>query len=213
MAEGIFKVTVELFKDGQEGNALLIDMRRIRDQFAYVGIWYAGDKSETTFVTTEIYYASGGDGRPEDFSEEIKENSFKQANRFRLPPGHDRIWIAPRIDGGARCRVKANPFQKENIYINYKVIRTRSQGFEVEGSGTIRGGPANFCRLDIADAGGMGAVMYLVLIRDYPPGDWGVDDQCIGVQKLPILVQACKFSVDRSYSEWNKQSPLDNAGR
>lgn len=206
-------VRADNFK-GIEGDSLFIDMGKLRGDFAYCGLWYGRDGSAESVITTSLYYAAG-DTRPEDPAEELKENSFQQAGRFRVPADRGSVWIAARASDDAYCKIQLSPFRKETAYINYKVIKNRAGGVEVLGSGVLRGGDAWFAKIGIEDRSGAmdfkDAIFYLVLIPEPPPGDWEAAS-CIGVQGLPVVVPPCRFAVDRKYSSWNGQNPLDGTG-
>ncbi len=211
--EDTIKVRADDFK-GIEGDSLFIDIKKLRDEFAYCGLWYGRDGSAESVITTSLYYADG-DTRPEDPAEELKENSFQQAGRFRVPTERGSVWIAARTSDDAFCRIQLSPFRKESAYVNYKVIRNRAGGVEVLGSGILRGGEAWFAKIGIEDRFGAvdfkDAVFYLVLIKDPPPDEWSAAS-CIGVVGLPLVAPPCRFAVDRKYSPWNGQNPLDGTG-
>ncbi|TFH39310.1 MAG: hypothetical protein E4G96_09245 [Chrysiogenales bacterium] len=198
------------FREG-EGDALYIDMGRLREEYGYVGLWYARDRSEESVITTEIY-VSMDDNRPSSSSEEIKESNFKQAVRYRMPGDAGHIWVASRISEGGYGKMKLHPFSKESAYINCRVIRNRAHGADVVGTGIIRGGEVRFARIGIEDLLGTidyeDTILYLVLIREAPPADWRADG-FLGVQGLPVQVPSCIFSDDGKYSSWNGQNPLD----
>ena len=213
MREDSILVLPDNFK-GSEGDAVFINMRQLKDEFAYAGLWYGRDGSAESVITTMLYYGDNGK-RPAEAAEELKENSFQQAARFRIDTGHDSIWIAAHVSGSAFCRIQLSSFRKETAYINYKIIRNRAAGAEVLGSGIFRGGEAWFAKIGIEDGAGMvdfkDAIFYLVLIKDPPPQDWDAGS-CIGIQGLPVQVPQCRFSSDRKYSSWNGQNPLDVTG-
>ncbi len=200
--------------NGLEGDSIRIDLKKLKNDFAYCGLWYGRDGSVESVVTTTLYYAAG-DKRPREASEELKENSFQQAGRFRISGDHDSVWIAARVSDSAFCRIQLSPFRKETAYLNYKVIKNRAGGVEVLGSGILRGGEAYFAKIGIEDRAGVidfkDAIFYLVLIPDPPPEDWEAAS-CIGIQGLPVVVPPCRFAVDRKYSSWKGQNPLDGIG-
>ncbi len=214
MLEDTITVMPDNFK-GVEGDVIRIDMKKLRAEYAYCGLWYGRDGSAESAMTTSLYYSSG-DKRPADAGEEIKENSFQQAGRFRIPSGHDSVWIAARVSDETYCKMQLSSFRKEFAYINYKVIRNRASGVEVLDSGVLRGGDAFFAKIGIEDMAGTvdykDTVLYLVLIPDPPPDDWDAGAS-IGVQGLPVLVPSSRFEAGRHYSEWNGHNPLDGIGR
>jgi hypothetical protein len=204
------------FKGGLKGDALLLDTKKIRAEYKYLGIWYARDGSDATLITTEIYRADGKEpAMPEAFSEEIKENSFKQARRIELSIKNDRVWVAARIDGGDYCSLRADSRKSGHTYLNYKTIRTKGTGFEVLDKGVFKGGGADFFRLGVEDRQGpedfSDTILYVVLVKDLPPADWKVDQSCLGIQNVPVLVPVCTFTADRKYSDWMGQNPLMNS--
>jgi hypothetical protein len=193
------------------GDALYLDMRALRKDFGYCGVWYARDKSEESVLTTLFYY-SQDDHRPDGASEEIKENSFQQAGRFRINTAHERVWMGARVADNAFAGIRLSDFRKENAYINSKVLRTRAGGAEAVGGGILRGGEAWFAKIGIEDRLGTidyeDLILFLVLIRQSPPADW-MADACLGVEGVPVQVPPCRFTIDRKYSLWNGQNPLD----
>lgn len=218
MEEQIFKIIKAEFKDGFKGDALLINMQELRKDYQYVGLWYACDKNEKTFITTELYYSMETEAKlPEEFAEEIKENSFKKARRYQLPSEYNWIWIATRMEQYTYCRLKAFAMQQENTYINYKVIRHKERGFESFGSGLLKGGKAVFFKLGIEDGTGKidydDTIFYLAMVKQMPPEDWKFDHLYLGVQKLPVFVPTYHFLVDKKYSSWLGQNPLEDVRR
>ena len=209
--------TVETeFKGGLKGDALLLDTKKIRAEYKYLGLWYARDGSDKTLITTEIYRADGKEpSMPEIFSEEIKENSFKQAKRTGLSMKSDWAWVAARIDGGEYCALRTDAMKSGHTYLNFKTIRNKGAGFEVLDKGVFKGGSADFFRLGVEDRKGPGdfsdTILYVVLARDLPPADWKVDQSYLGIQNVPVLVPVCTFTADRKYSDWLGQNPLMNA--
>lgn len=212
----MYKTVEAEFKDGLRGDALLLDTKKIRAEYRYLGLWYARDGSDATLITTEIYEADGKEpSMPGAFSEEIKENSFKQARRIELPLKHDWTWVALRIDGGNYCALRADERKTGHTYLNYKTIRTNGAGFEVLDKGVFKGGGADFFRLGAEDRKGpedfSDTILYVVLAQDLPPDDWKVGHACLGIQNVPVLVPVCTFTADRKYSDWLGQNPLKNA--
>lgn len=210
MFDGTITVLPGAFSESG-GDALFLDMRALRKDFNYCGVWYARDKSEESVLTTLFYY-SKDDRRPAEVSEELKENSFQQAGRFRINAAHDRVWLGVRVTDGAGAGIRLSDFRKESAYINSKVVRARSGGAEAVGGGIIRGGEAWFAKIGIEDRLGTAdyedLILFLVLIREAPPADW-MADTCLGVEGVPVQVPPCRFAFDRKYSSWNGQNPLD----
>ncbi len=203
------------FKGGLRGDALFLNVQQIRKEFKYLGIWYARDGNEATFITTEIYGRSGEPAeKPRDYLEEIKENSFKQIKRIELTMKHDWLWIATRIDGDTYCKLKADNMMSGHTYINYRTIRNKSTGFDLLDKGVFKGGTADFFRLGSEDLRSKedysDAIMYVIMARDIPPADWMSDRSCLGVQNVPVLVPQCTFTTDRKYSDWAGQNPMAN---
>ncbi|MBN2441624.1 MAG: hypothetical protein JXJ04_09755 [Spirochaetales bacterium] len=219
MTQETFKIVKEKFEDNRSGEALYINMEKLREENDYIGLWYACDRNEATCITTEFYYAgtiSGSGGTPEkpaQFREELKENSFKQIKKFTLPPEYDHIWVAMRTDGLHYCRLKVYDIQQEQTYIKYKVIREKGTTFDVLGQGMIKGGIAYFFKLGIEDMTGKidfnDTIMYVVFMKDCPPNDWNLDYSSLGIQKLPVLSTTFRFPSHKKYSNWCGQNPLD----
>jgi len=212
----MYQIIEAEFKDGLKGDALLLDMKQIRREFKYLGIWYARDGSDATLITTEIYGCGGEKAvKPADFIEEIKENSFKQVKRVELPMKHDWLWVATRIDGETYCKLRADKKMSGHTYLNYRTIRNKSTGFDLLDKGVFKGGGADFFRLGSEDLRGAedygDVIMYVVMARDIPPADWKVDHACLGIQNVPVLVPQCTFTADRKYSDWLGQNPMSNA--
>lgn len=208
-----FKIVKQEFSDKHTGEALFINMKKLKQENDYIGLWYACDRNEETFITTEFYYASGEPCRcPRDFQEELKENSFKQLKKFTLPKDHDWIWAAMRTEGAAYCRLKVYDIQQEKTYINYKVIREKDTTFDVLSKGIIKGGIAYFFKLGIEDMTGEvdfnDTIMYVVFMKDCPPEDWNLDYGSLGIQNLPVFASAFRFPVHKKYSDWCGQNPL-----
>jgi len=213
--ENAFKVYEEEFAGGLKGDILFLNMKQLQQDYKYVGLWYACDKNEETFITTEFYYTSEADcKRPPDFSEQLKENSFKKTSRFKIPDEHDCVWVATRIDQKNYCKIKAFALQKEKTYIDYKVIRHRGQSYDTLKNGIIKGCAAQFFKMGIEDRTGTidynDTIMFVVFIKELPPADWNFDGSCFGIQKLPIFVPTFIFSIRSRYSNWYGQNPLDD---
>ncbi len=212
MHEDTVKIIEKEFKGEDKGDALFIDIGKLKKDYSYIGLWYARDRTEFNSITTEFFYTVSPE-LPGEFTEELKENSFKQVNRYRFRTGDAFCWTATRIDNSTYCRMKLFGFQKEHLYLNCQVINNRPAGVELLGKGVLRGGAAHFVKLGIEDMTGEidfnDTIMYLVLLTDLPPADWGVDDKSYGVQRLPVFVPAVKFTADKKYTTWNGQNPLD----
>jgi hypothetical protein len=214
MNNGSFRITEEKYKGGLKGPAFLIDMESLRGEFDYIGLWYAKDGSEKTFITTEIYYSESDDKpfKPDEFDTEIKENSFKQVNRIELSRSNKKIWIASKIDNGSYCSFKTGAVKQSKLYINYKVIHNKSFGFDIINKGLMKGGSVQFFDLlSIYKSGSIElnqALLFLVMIKDIPPADWNIDDAYYGVENLPVFTPIFKFSDGKSYSEWFGQKPF-----
>jgi hypothetical protein len=209
-----FNIVHEEFTDGETGEALYINIRKLKQENDYIGLWYACDRNEETFITTEFYYASGEPGKkPASFQEEIKENSFKQIKKFTIPTEHDHVWIAMRTDGKQYCRLKVYDIQQEKTYIKYKVIREKGTTFDVLKKGIIKGGIAYFFKLGIEDMSGdidfNDTIMYVAFMKDCPPRDWDLDYGSLGIQNLPVFASTFRFPVDRQYTDWYGQNPLE----
>jgi|GEM_PF-1048974 len=209
-----FKIINEKYENF-EGNALLLNIDKIKEQYEYIGLWYVKDGSDKTFITTEIYYSNEKNPiKPRDFNLELKENAFKQANRFELPKDFKWVWITTRIDNGKYCKMKTGSIKEGKLYITFKVIHNKAFGFDVVGKGMFKGGQADFFALGSEDMTDKidytDALMYLVLIKDYPPVDWGIDHSFIGIENLPIFAPTFKFVDNRKYSTWFNQNPLEN---
>ena len=200
----------DTFSSDAPGDSLHIDMRKISGEFPYCGLWFARDRSEESAITAEFYY-SAGSARPAETGDELKENIFQQAVRFRIPGGHNHVWISART-ASARCGMKLGEFRREKAYLSFRILRNRAGGHEVLKSGVIQGGQAWFAPLCIEDKLGepdyKDTLYYLVLIKDPPPEDWEADAH-LGVEGVPVLVPSCNFSADGTYAAWNGRNPLD----
>ena len=103
-------------------------MKKLKQENDYIGLWYACDRSEETFITTEFYYGSGEPPvKPLKFQEELKENSFKQLKKFTIPTEYDSVWIAMHTEGLKYCRLKVYEIQQEKTYIKKYLVRTKSK--------------------------------------------------------------------------------------
>jgi hypothetical protein len=206
-----------IFEDeffGQKGDVLRLDVEALKNDYAYIGLWFACDKSENIYITTELYMNSTMTGsRPEQVTEEISENSFKKSPRKEIARDSGIIWVATRREGGYYCRMKAYPWIDEKSYINYKVVKYRETGYDTLASGIIRGDAARFCKIGIED--GEGAVdyndeiLFLVLVKSLPPSDWKLDPGMFAVQKLPVAGSSHLFSVKGTYTPWLGQNPIE----
>lgn len=212
MFEGQIQIIRESSAEETAGDFLHVDREKLGNDFTYNGLWFARDRSEESAITTELYY-SADSARPAGIGEELKENSFQQVVRFRIPGGHKHIWVSARTET-TRCGLKLGEFRREQVYVNYRVIRNRASGFDVIRSGVIKGGQAFFAPLGIEDMRGAvdykEALYYMVLIKDPPPEDWGVDAY-LGVEGVPVVVPSCTFTVDGKYSSWAGRNPLDES--
>jgi hypothetical protein len=215
MPESFYKITEEDFPEGFKGHVLSLNLTEIKKDYNYAGLWYACDKNQETYIATEIYYNQDESGkRPQGFSEEISENSFKHSPRYGFSLNHSTAWIAMRTDKGRYCGMKVNSPHTENTYINYKVIRNRGESYDTLSTGIIKGGKGWFFKLGIEDKTGEidynDTIMFVVLIKDLPPEDWHFDPAYFGVQKLPVIVPAFLFPIRQKYSDWMGQNPFDN---
>jgi hypothetical protein len=180
-------------------------------------LWYAKDGSEKTFITTEIYYSKDIKPiKPIEFNIELKENSFKQSNRFEIQKNYNWAWIATRIDNNNYCKLKTGPLKEGRLFISYKVIHNKAFGFDLAGKDIFKGSKAEFFPLGSEDMTNnidyTDAIMYIVLIKDYPPDDWGVKDSSIGIEHLPVFAPVHKFVDNRKYTTWFDHNPLDCIG-
>jgi hypothetical protein len=215
MIEDFYRIYEEELEPNVKGDILFLDLAKIKNAYNYAGLWYACDKSEETFITTELYYSESEDrNRPTSFSEEISENSFKHSPRFTLPLKYNQVWIATRVDKAKYCKMKAFVSQSENTYINYRVIQSKGEGFDILSKGIIKGDKADFFKLGIEDGTGEfdydDTVLFVVMIKNLPPADWRFNASFWGVQKLPLVVPEFLFTFRQKYSSWRGQNPLDN---
>jgi hypothetical protein len=208
-----FSIVQTVYREGVKGDALFINMGKLRKENDYIGLWYACDRNEETFITTEFSYAKGECKKPEGFQEELKENSFKQIRKFTIPTEHDYIWIGMRTDETHYCRLTIYEVQQEKTYIKYKLIRDKGTTFDVLGKGVIKGGIAYFFKLGIEDNTGEidfnDTIMYVVFMKDCPPSDWHLDYGSLGIQKLPVFTSTFRFPVGKTYADWYGQNPMD----
>jgi hypothetical protein len=211
----MFEETIKIVPAGDSGDLLYIEMQKLKIEFAYCGLWFARDRSEESVVTTTLFYSPGSE-LPGEPSEELKENSFKQSPRFIIQPGHNHVWMGARISDAGYGKLKLSDFKKESSYLNIKVIHNRTSGADVLGSAVIRGGEAFYARVGVEDMLGAAdyedTILYLVLVKDPPPRDWGAADY-LGVEGLPVQVTPCRLTVDGKYSPWLGQNPLDGINR
>lgn len=215
----LYSIVESEFKGGRKGQALLLNAQEIRNNnYEYFGLWYARDGSDKTLITTEIFASNSEQPKmPSDFSEEIKENAFKQAKRLRIDLNNRWIWIAPRVDGENYCGLKADTPTKGHLYVNYKTIKNKTAGFDLLDKGIFKGGEADFFKLGVEDFKGekdyADTIFYAVMAKNLPPADWKLDHLCLGVQNVPVLVSAAIFTDDRKYADWFGQNPLSNIKR
>jgi hypothetical protein len=214
----IYSLVEAEFKGGQKGQVLLLNAQAIRETYQYLGLWYARDGSDKTFITTELYFSNAEEPiKPLDFSEEIKENAFKQAKRLHIPLKNRWIWIATRVDGENYCGLKTDSPTKGHLYVNYKTIKNKSSGFDLLDKGMFKGGEADFFKLGIEDFKDKedytDTIMYVVMAKNLPPADWKLDHLCLGVQNVPVMVSTALFPADRTYTNWLGQNPLSNINK
>ncbi|HOV13647.1 MAG TPA: hypothetical protein PK771_05135 [Spirochaetota bacterium] len=215
MALNFFKVVNVKYKDGYDGDALLIDISKVKSDYDYVGLWYVRDGNELLSISTEIY-ASNEDNnapqKPDDFVDEVKENHFKANNRLKLPSKYKYLWISTRVDNENYCKLKVGIEKEGKLYMNYQLIHHKDFGFKVLKNGIFKGGIATFYEIGSDDLKSAldykDAVFYLVLIKGFPPEDWTIPDSSIGIENLPILSNVAKFSDNKRYSDWFGQNPL-----
>ena len=123
--------------NGYRGDFLFLNLFELQKDYAYCGLWYAKDGSEKTFITTELYYSKDGN-RPSEFSEEIKENSFKQIKRLSISYKYNSLWIATRNDNSSYCKMKLSQHRNESIYIRYNLVKNTSHGIDSFGKGLFK---------------------------------------------------------------------------
>ncbi len=203
------------FKGNRKGKTILFNNMEIRNHYQYFGLWYARDGSDNTLITTEIYSSNSEEPfKPADFTEEIKENAFKQAKRLAIDLSKRWTWVAARVDGENYCGLKAEAPMKGHLYVNYSTIKNKTSGFDLLNKGMFKGGEADFFKLCIEDFKSKedyaDTIMYVVMAKDLPPADWRVDHLCLGIQNVPVLVSKAIFPDDRIYSSWFGQNPLSN---
>jgi hypothetical protein len=210
----IFQLRVSEFDNNLNGHSLIINMAALRDRYEYVGLWYVKDGNQKTSITTEIYTGSGA--APErllDFTDELKENAFKQVNRHELSRTDAWVAIATRIDNNRYCKLKTGKVQSGRLLVNYKILHNKSFGFDILGKGIFRGGKADFFMIGSEDGVSRedyrDAIIYIVCMKGLPPADWNIHDTYIGIENLPIFAPTFKFSDDRDYSTWEEQHPLE----
>jgi hypothetical protein len=207
MIEQSYKIISEKFKDNYIGNALLLNCDEIPKDYNYVGLWYVLDGNDKTSITTELYYSNETNPvKPIDFSEEIKENNFKQFNRFCLPRDKKWIWVTARIDNSQYCSLKMGELKNGKSFIAYKIIHNKGVSFEVLKSGIINGSQAFFTGIYVEDNTGIidykDAIIYLVFLKEIPPVDWNVNHYSFGVNGIPIINTPTNFIDNKKYSQW-----------
>lgn len=196
---------------GATGPMLFLAMERLSAEYPYVGLWYAGDREDSASFVIDCYYGPG-DRRPDRAAEELTENSFRETRRFAIPRDRGNVWLALRVPGAAYASLQLQEFQHDNSFMKFAVMRTRPRGVESLKSGTMKIGTARYARLGVEDGTGTAdyrdTTLFVVLLRELPPADWPGDHRCLGVQGVPVVVSAARFSADGSYSSWLGQSPL-----
>ncbi|MBN2736158.1 MAG: hypothetical protein JXR70_04195 [Spirochaetales bacterium] len=211
--EKVFSIENHTFENNLQGDALYINMKKIRDDYDYLGLWYAVDRSEESVISTELYYSQDSESRKNPFNEEIKENTFKKVKKITLAREQDNIWIAMKNHGANYCRLKAYPPEQEKTYINYKVVKERNNTIDVLKKGILKGGLCHFFKLGVEDRLGKidynDTIFFVVFMKDCPPKDWHLDYRAMGVQKLPMVVSTFHFNIGRRYSPWAGQNPLE----
>jgi hypothetical protein len=214
MLDKLSDIKEEKYLDKLTGDCLILNLAGLKKEYNYIGLWYAVDRNEKTYITTEFYYSDEKEcKKPYEFTTELKENNFKQIRRQKIPLEHSWAFIATRIEKHTYCRMKAFPMQSEELYLNSRVIRNRAKSIDTLKSGIIRGSNADFYKLGIEDGTGKidynDTIMFLVGIKDLPPADWNVDHRNYAIQRLPLITGKANFSVNDKYSEWNGQNPLE----
>jgi len=207
MFDDAFKIVNEKYGENFEGQALLINMSVIPDDFNYIALWYVLDGNENTSLTTELYFSNEAEPvKPENFCEEIKENNFKQFRRFILPLDKKWVWLCSRIDSSNYCDIKTGEMKSGKTYLNYKLIQNKASSFDVLKSGVIKGSQAFFKPVFFEDKSGVvdykDAVIYLVFIKDLPPPDWNIDHYSLGIEGVPIINNSAKIPAGKKYSDW-----------
>ncbi len=215
MLDKLFEIKEEKFLDRLTGDCLILNLNGLKSEYNYVGLWYACDRNEKTFITTEVYYSDETECKiPYEFTTELKENTFNQIRRQEINLDHLWAFIGTRIEKHTYCRLKAFSVQSEQVYINYKIIRNKAKSIDTLKTGVIRGNNAHFFRLGIEDGTGKidynDTIMYLVCIKDLPPPDWNIAHSSYGIQRLPLLTGKANFSINEKYSSWNDQNPMDD---
>lgn len=214
MLDKSIQIKEEKFLEKLTGDCLIFNLTELKKEYNYIGLWYAVDRNEKTYITTEFYYSDEDENkRPYEFTTELKENNFKQIRRQEIQNNHSWAFVATRIEQHTYCRMKAFPLQSEELYINYKVIRNRAKSIDTLKSGIMRGSNADFFKLGIEDSTGKidynDTIMYVVGIKNLPPPDWNIDHQKLAIQRLPLLTEKANFSVNGKFSDWNGQNPLE----
>ncbi|HPO49156.1 MAG TPA: hypothetical protein PLO89_02430 [Spirochaetota bacterium] len=203
------------FKDGLNAEGLFVDISKLKADYEYIGLWYVRDGNDQTSITTEIYSSSEESDtpqKPQDFTEEIKENHFKANNRLKLPIKYKYLWISTRIDGERYCKLRLGEEKSGKLYLNFQLIRHKDFGFSVLKKGLFKGSQAVFIEIGSEDFSGTidykDAVFYLVCIEKLPPENWTLPDSVLAVENLPIFSNVAKFSDNKKYSDWFGQNPL-----
>lgn len=195
---------------GAAGDLLFVGMDSLAE-YPYAGLWYAGDREDSASFVIDCYYGPG-ERRPDRAAEELTENSFRETRRFAIPRDRGNAWFALRVPGSGHGRLQLQEFRGDSSFMKYAVMRNRARGIETLKSGTMKVGSAHYARLGVED--GTGAVdfrdttLFVVLLRELPPADWRCDHACLGVQGVPVVVSAARFSADGTYSPWLGQDPL-----
>ncbi len=199
---------------GEKQDVLRLDITAIACEYAYIGLWFACDRSQDVYVSTELYAGTGSEPmQASTLTEEITENSFKKSPKKEICRDIRTMRVAVRREGGRYCKMKAFPWMDEKSYINYKVIRNRVTSYDTLASGIIKGDVARFMKIGIED--GTGAldyndeILFLVLVRSLPPVDWKFDPSSFAVQKLPMIGNAHLFNVKVKYTPWLGQDPME----
>jgi len=203
--------------NGHKGDSIRLDISLLKQEFQYIGLWFACDRNEDVFITTVFFESIGSKtSKPAEPAEEIPENSFKKTPKKTISTDYDTVWIATRREQNNFCRMKIFPCVEEKSFINFKVIKNRGAGFNVLGTGIIRGDSASFYKIGIEDGTGAldynDTILFLVLIRSLPPVDWKFDTAAFSVQGLPMSAPPFLFSVNGKYSSWLGQNPLESFG-
>ncbi|MBN1524054.1 MAG: hypothetical protein JW904_06220 [Spirochaetales bacterium] len=213
MADSFMTISEQEF-EGSKGDVLFLNLNALKTEYDYIGFWYACDKNEDTYISTDFYFDTKlSNERPAEKTEVIAENSYKRSPRKEFSGKYESAWVACHRDETHYCKMRAFEWLEEKSFINFKVIRNKGTTFDTLKTGILKGDTARFCKVGIED--GTGAVDYndtiffLVLIKSLPPGDWHFDPSLFGIQKLPMVVPTFNFSVLQKYSPWYGQNPLE----